>query len=1093
MLIALDCTRLHLIALSWRAPGVHTGVRDHRELLAEVASAGGVPAVLLQEGPLPEGSSPDGNQWHSMALNGNQWQEGPLPDGSSPDGRPLVRVDWRGEATRDAGQSTETVLVTFERRRLIVGYGAGAQEDYGDSGGDHGEASTTGSSQPLLRSFDRSQFCASEPQSVMALLLLATMLYALWLCLHRLASWLRRQLGRTLITTLIRPSSSTNLDSSTTLRDARSPDASDDSLPVHEVELSGSRQLLSAAEGEHSPRVQERVPPAPSPPPSLLAWGETLYWAALCVIAEVALISVRRPAGGPAGSENLDLFFLAMAGLFLISWRHRRREGSAGEGSPTDNALPVPCNRAQTEEWKGWMQAAFVLYHYTNAQSLLGPVRVFVTSYVWMTGFGHGVSLWATSAKFTGTRLVEMLWRMNYLALLLSAATGTEWVLYYVVVLHSTHFLMIFATLLLAKRIAGRRELQAASAREQALGLALYALLIALVWEVPGVYEASVGPLLRGAFGAFFDEYFHYRTLMDAWSSFAGLLFAVAYPHVLSHRRLLFDVSGKLFWRMMAVAVALFTVWAVVWLRLWSDPDAYIRYHRFVGTLPIPLYLLVRNAGALPRYRLHTLEAIGKVSLEAYLLQFHLFLGRHAREILVLIPRAPLLNMVVCGTIYLFGAQRCFALTAATRHAVVSAGYKPAALLILALLSSTLLVVASMLVRDPSAPTCLSWQRMLLLSALLSCWLGLCPLLARRWSAPHPNVYTLCPASEHAGLIPPPPLSSASESWSLVLLPGLVISVAAFVAVLLDPCQRDVHACVNPHRLPPQPPLQTPFQPPPPPLPPSPAFPPPPAFPPAMPIDEPQLPPPPPSSPPSTLADGSLVRWPGCSSPSDETPLAATGSESDAPPVPAARILRNRHIMFVGDSVTRYQYVELAFSLAYGQHLTVGESPNPVREGDFATCARARLERLFRRALCALSAHSRRRTTRVVQVAWRQWLLPEGQPASRRGPCRPERHHLRQLAPPFRALRLLPIERGTHIHRKRDHGRGEPLLPAPTALPARLLRAVVWRLQERRRLGTRLQQPSLPDQSSFPASPVAPGRSARPSGRPAAYLEVRYH
>jgi hypothetical protein len=45
--------------------------------------------------------------------------------------------------------------------------------------------------------------------------------------------------------------------------------------------------------------------------------------------------------------------------------------------------------REQTEEWKGWMQFIFLLYHYFHAEEVYNPVRVMITCYVWMTGFGN--------------------------------------------------------------------------------------------------------------------------------------------------------------------------------------------------------------------------------------------------------------------------------------------------------------------------------------------------------------------------------------------------------------------------------------------------------------------------------------------------------------------------------------------------------------------------------------------------------------------------------------------------------------------------------------------------------------------------------
>lgn len=50
-----------------------------------------------------------------------------------------------------------------------------------------------------------------------------------------------------------------------------------------------------------------------------------------------------------------------------------------------------PLNRELTNEWRGWMQAAFVLYHYCMMTDLYAFIRVLVSSYVFLTGFGNGM------------------------------------------------------------------------------------------------------------------------------------------------------------------------------------------------------------------------------------------------------------------------------------------------------------------------------------------------------------------------------------------------------------------------------------------------------------------------------------------------------------------------------------------------------------------------------------------------------------------------------------------------------------------------------------------------------------------------------
>ncbi|KNC70896.1 hypothetical protein SARC_16570, partial [Sphaeroforma arctica JP610] len=53
---------------------------------------------------------------------------------------------------------------------------------------------------------------------------------------------------------------------------------------------------------------------------------------------------------------------------------------------------PTFLNRDQSDEWKGWMQLMFLIYHYTWASAVLPIyviIRIFVGSYVWLSGYGH--------------------------------------------------------------------------------------------------------------------------------------------------------------------------------------------------------------------------------------------------------------------------------------------------------------------------------------------------------------------------------------------------------------------------------------------------------------------------------------------------------------------------------------------------------------------------------------------------------------------------------------------------------------------------------------------------------------------------------
>lgn len=71
---------------------------------------------------------------------------------------------------------------------------------------------------------------------------------------------------------------------------------------------------------------------------------------------------------------------------------------------------------ASCSSWRVWCpcsQFAFVAYHYYHAVEVYNYIRVFVSAYVWMTGFGN-FSFFYTQADFSFVRMWRMLWRLNF-------------------------------------------------------------------------------------------------------------------------------------------------------------------------------------------------------------------------------------------------------------------------------------------------------------------------------------------------------------------------------------------------------------------------------------------------------------------------------------------------------------------------------------------------------------------------------------------------------------------------------------------------------------------------------------------------------
>ncbi|XP_070643606.1 N-acetylneuraminate (7)9-O-acetyltransferase isoform X6 [Bos indicus] len=116
-------------------------------------------------------------------------------------------------------------------------------------------------------------------------------------------------------------------------------------------------------------------------------------------------------------------------------------------------------NREQTDEWKGWMQLVILIYHISGASTFLPVymhIRVLVAAYLFQTGYGHFSYFWV-KGDFGIHRVCQVLFRLNFLVVVLCIVMDRPYQFYYFVPLVTVWFMVIYVTLALWPQITQKK------------------------------------------------------------------------------------------------------------------------------------------------------------------------------------------------------------------------------------------------------------------------------------------------------------------------------------------------------------------------------------------------------------------------------------------------------------------------------------------------------------------------------------------------------------------------------------------------------------------------------------------------------------